>query len=172
MINNIEYAIERILAAIEDAKQDGVRITTCEWGVSWNPHDKRWIFDGEEMGGEDTCCAIGSLLIKHQPEPPKMHKVKKGEWHATSDDWEQIDAAAALLGVSRQFIEALILGFDDLRCMKDERVYALEDERIRAVFRNAKECNDSINDHFTNEIFAINAGFEAGQTIRKHIGMK
>ena len=93
-INNIKNIV---ISAINEAEQHEVKIVQEDWGVEWNFEAKKWVFEDPY---NKTACALGAVLLKHQPEPKE-------------NNCNPDATIAQFLGVDNVFVMDFISGFDD-----------------------------------------------------------
>lgn len=93
-----EQKYNQVKAAIEAQRAKGVKLIAEEWGVSFDPWARAWIYD--DAFKSPCACAIGCLLLERED---------------VSEDSDQAEAGAYLLGATTREIDAFTTGFDGLK---------------------------------------------------------
>ena len=101
-MNNIKQIV---IEAITEAIAHEVKLVECAWGVSWNRRIGKWVFDDPH---EKTSCALGTVLLKYQPD-------QEGNLHT-----DEHVAAAKFFDVHEDYILGFVCGFDGVTGMKTE----------------------------------------------------
>ena len=99
---NIDSLEKIISEAIEDAIKHEAKIIRNDWGVDWSESQAKWVFKSSYT---KACCALGAVLIKHQPTPIF------GDTCLSSVSTEK--SVAAFLKIKEKMVKDIIYGFDD-----------------------------------------------------------
>lgn len=82
--------------SIQEVQSHEIVLVTGRWGVQWNVDKKKWEFEDPYSR---QCCALGAVLLKHQP--PQLLPFS-----------DPFDVAASFFDVNEDYICKLISGFD------------------------------------------------------------
>lgn len=87
-----------IVTAIKDIKNTECTLSQEEWGVDWDPHKNKWVFENIYL---PCCCALGAVLMKYQPEP------------ILGVDEPQVSTLAKFFSTTETNIHSFIRGYDN-----------------------------------------------------------